>query len=102
MDVSQRKYSIAAIFIIICVIFIARFFYIQVIDTSYQLDATNNSQRFVVKYPARGLVFDRNKKLIVANEAAYDLMVVVGQVSKFDTLALLKILQVDKEKFISN
>ena len=102
MDVSQRKYSIAAIFIIICVIFIVRFFYIQVIDTSYQLDATNNSQRFVVKYPARGLVFDRNKKLIVANEAAYDLMVVVGQVSKFDTLALLKILQVDKEKFISN
>ncbi len=102
MELSHRKYTVAAIFILVFLIFIGRFFYIQVIDTSYQLDAMNNSQRFVVKYPARGLVYDRNKNLIVANEAAYDLMVVVGQVPQFDTLALLELLQVPKEMFLRN
>ncbi len=100
MDFSFRKYIIGAFFILICVIYVCRFFYIQIIDQSYQLDAENNSRRYIVKHPARGLIYDRNNTLIVANEAAYDLMVVVGQVTHLDTADLLNILQVDKKKFL--
>jgi len=100
MDFSFRKYKIAAFIILVCLIFIGRFFYIQIIDESYQLDAENNSRRYVVKHPARGLIYDRNGKLIVANEAAYDLMVVVGQVKHLDTIALLDILQIPKKRFL--
>ncbi|MFO7869512.1 MAG: penicillin-binding protein 2 [Bacteroidales bacterium] len=102
MDLSYRKYIVIALFISVSIIFIGRFFFIQVVDTSYQLDAANNSQRYIVKYPARGLIYDRNGKLIVANEAAYDLMVVPGQVSQLDTLALINLLKIDKKKFIKN
>ncbi|MFW5851166.1 MAG: penicillin-binding protein 2 [Bacteroidota bacterium] len=101
MDVSYRKYIIIIIFSLVSIIYIARFFYIQVIDTSYQLNATNNSQRFIVEHPARGLIYDRYGKLIVANEAAYDLMVVTGQVSHLDTAALVKLLEIDKKTFVS-
>src|SRR5690554_1684944 len=101
MDLSYRKYLIIIIFSLVSIIYIARFFYIQVIDTSYQLDATNNSQRFIVEHPARGLIYDRYGNLIVANEAAYDLMVVSGQVSHLDTAALVNLLEIDKKTFVT-
>jgi penicillin-binding protein 2 len=102
MDFSFRKYVVAAIFVMVWLIFMVRFFYIQVIDNTYKFDATNNSQRLVIQHPARGLIYDRNGKLIVANQAAYDLMVVVGQVSKLDTLVLLDLLDYDYARFMRN
>ena len=100
MDLSHRKYLVIAIMLITLFVLLIRFFHLQVLDPSYKLDATNNSQRFVVQHPARGLIYDRNGELIVANEAAYDLMVVVGQVSRLDTLALLEMLDVDMNSFM--
>jgi penicillin-binding protein 2 len=37
-------------------------------------------------FPARGLVFDRNGKLIIDNQKEYDLWVIPGQVKEMDTL----------------
>lgn len=102
MSISQKKYSdrqiiIIVVFLIIGIIFISRLFYMQVIDTSYTISAENNSRRVVTKFPARGLIFDRNNKLLVYNEAAYDLMVVPRRLKDFDTLKLCKILDIDKK-----
>lgn len=99
MDLKFRRIVISVVFVLIALVFVGRLFYIQVIDDSYKLNALNNSRRFMVKHPARGLIYDRNHELIVANEAAYDLMVVYGQVQDLDTVALLDILQVDKHLF---
>lgn len=101
MDLKFRRIIISAIFIGIAFVFIARLFYIQIIDESYKLDALNNSRRFIVKHPARGLIYDRKGKLIVANEAAYDLMVIYGQIKNLDTIQLLSILNIDKKVFLS-
>ena len=100
MNLPFRRIIIAAFFIGIALLFIARLFYIQIIDDTYKLDALNNSRRFEVKHPARGLIYDRNKKLIVANEAAYDLMVIYGQIKNLDTIQLLSILNIDKGLFL--
>ncbi len=94
----NRKYIIGGIFGFIVLIFISRLFYLQVIDESSKLSASNNVLRHVSKYPARGLVFDRNQKLLVYNEAAYDLMIIPNQLSEFDTLELCEILDLTKNQ----
>ena len=54
-----------------------------------------NSQRIATQYPARGLIFDRNGKLLVENQPAYDLMVIPRQVKDFDTTELITILGIE-------
>lgn len=94
---THRKAVISAIIISVCCIYIIRLFYMQVIDNSFQEEAIRNSQRVETQYPARGLVFDRNGKLLVENQPAYDLMVIPRQVKQFDTTELITILNIDKD-----
>jgi penicillin-binding protein 2 len=92
-----RRYIISAIFALTVLIFLARLFYLQILNVSYKYSAENNSQRPVIQYPARGLIFDRKGKLLVDNKAAYDLMVTPNQLRAFDTTELCKILQITPE-----
>lgn len=99
---THRKTIISGIIICVFIIYILRLFTLQVIDESYKLSAINNSQRVVTQYPARGLIYDRNNKLLVYNQAAYDLMVIPKQVQQFDTTELLSILGIPKDMLIKN
>lgn len=72
----------------------------QVVDDTFELKAIQNSQRIVTQYPARGLIFDRNNKLLVENQPAYDLMIIPRQVKSFDTLELLNILGIEKNMLV--
>ena len=92
-----RKEIISGIIITVCAIYILRLFYYQVIDDTYKIMGDNNSQRTETLYPARGLIYDRNGKLLVDNQAAYDLLIIPDQVKKFDTLELISILDISKE-----
>jgi len=94
---SNRKYIIIAIFVITGIIYLTRLFYLQVVDDTYALSADINVLRNITQYPARGLVYDKNGKLLVYNEAAYDLMVTPGQVQDFDTLELSTLIGIDVE-----
>lgn len=97
----SRGYVIGLIFLGIGIIFLIRLFYVQVVDDHYKLDAQNNVIRTIIKYPARGLVYDRNEELLVYNEAAYDLMVTPKQLIKdFDTLGFCELLEIEKEQYI--
>lgn len=78
-------------------IYITKLFFIQVVDESSKSKAENNAILKLRIQPARGLIYDRNKKLIVYNEAVYDIMVIPKEVKKFDTTQLCNLLSVDKE-----
>lgn len=95
----ERKFIIFGIFIVIAVIYLSRLFYIQVIDDKYKLDANNNVLRYNTEYPSRGLVYDRNGKLLVYNEAAYDLMVIPRQAKEVDSIELCKFLGITPEVY---
>ena len=95
----NRKYVVLAIFLIVCLIFLGRLFYIQVIDDSYKLSATNQALRHVTQYPVRGLIYDRNGNLLVYNEAAYDLMVLPRGIKNLDTAAFCKTLGITDSIF---
>jgi penicillin-binding protein 2 len=98
---ADRKYIIIGFFLLISLLFLARLFYVQILVDKYILSANNNVLRYVTQYPARGLVFDRNGKLLVYNEAAYDLMVIPRQVKNPDTAALCHLLGIDRLEFLS-
>lgn len=100
-SLDSRKYIIIFIIILIALIFIIKLFVIQIVSTEYRDSADNNSMRFITQYPARGLIYDRNKKILVYNQAAYDLMLIPGQMSSFDTLELSGLLGVSKEEIIN-
>ncbi len=97
---TNRKYVVIAIFLVVGFVFIIRLFFLQIIDSSYILSANKNALRFKTSYPARGLIYDRNNKLLVYNEAVYDLMVVPRQVKAFDTIELCNLVGITKEDLI--
>ncbi len=98
---ADRKYIIIGFFLLIGILFLIRLFYVQILVDKYILSANNNVLRYVTQYPARGLVFDRNGKLLVYNEAAYDLMVIPRQVKNPDTMTLCRLIGIEKQEFIS-
>jgi len=82
----------------VALVLIVRLFYIQIIDPSYKLSAENNSKRIDTIYPARGLIYDRDKVLMVYNQPAYDLMIAPFELKQFDSLNLCKILNISIEQ----
>ncbi len=95
----DRKYIIMVLIITVSFILITRLFIIQVVKNTYKLSAQNNVLRYVTQYPARGLIYDRNNKLLVFNQAAYDLMVVPAQATEIDTARFCDLLEISKDIF---
>ena len=105
-NLNTRKLLVMGVFAVVGVVYLIRLFSLQVIDKHYKQLADNNALRFVTQYPARGKIYDRNGKLLVFNEAVYDLMVIPKQATKkdtihpFDTLAFCNLLDITKESYI--
>ena len=78
-------------------ILIAKLFSIQIVNDRYKLAAENNSLAYTTIYPNRGIIHDRNGKILVGNKVSYDLMVTPREVEAFDTLAFCDILGVELE-----
>ncbi len=76
----DRQRTIQIVFFACAIVLVGQAAYLQLFNPSLRrrADATTIEQMRV--YPPRGLVFDRNLKLIVNNQATYDLMVVYNQV----------------------
>ncbi len=79
-----------------CVL-IAKLFAIQILDDKYKINASNNSMVYDIIYPTRGIIYDRNGKIIVGNKVAYDILVTPKEVEPFDTLLLADALNVTPE-----
>lgn len=92
---ANRRHIIRFVIILVGLIFIIRLFILQVVDSTYKQTASNNVLRYVTQFPARGLIYDRNGKLLVYNEAAYDLMVIPRQLRPFDTTEFCRLLEID-------
>ncbi|MBS1647191.1 MAG: penicillin-binding protein 2 [Bacteroidetes bacterium] len=95
----NRKFIIGGLFLLIALVYIARLFYLQVLDDKLKLDARNNAFRYLTEFPVRGYIYDRTGKLLVFNDPAYDLMVVPKNVTACDTQALCAILGIDTAGF---
>lgn len=98
---SKRKYLVIGLFSLSALIIVLRLFYIQVLDSSYKISADNNVLRREINYPARGVIYDRTGKLLVFNQAAYDVLIIPREVKPFDTLGFCSIVGVDKKELVN-
>ena len=76
-------------------VLLGKIFSLQILDGSYKEDANRNSTIYETIYPTRGIIYDRNGRILVGNKVAYDILVSPREVKEFDTLALATVLDVD-------
>ncbi len=94
---SNRKYIVRGLVILVTAIFLIRLFNMQVLDSSLKAEASDVGRRTI--YPVRGLIYDRNGRLIVGNKPIYDLMVVIRQLDEMDTTAFCRYLGISDSFF---
>lgn len=90
-----RKEIIQIVFVLVAFIFLVKLFFIQVVEESYKDLAQVNAIRKEIQYPVRGLIYDRNGKLIVYNNPEYDLMVILKEVERFDSVKFCQLFAID-------
>lgn len=96
-----RRYVIAGVAIFIVTIYIIRLFTLQIMSDDYKKNADSNAFLKKVEFPARGVISDRNGKLLVYNQNAYDIMVVMNEEKgRLDTTEFCNSLGITKEFFI--
>jgi penicillin-binding protein 2 len=84
----MRKLLLLTTVILVGLVFMARLFYLQVYNNSAYDIFEDSAIRKVYNYPKRGYVYDRNGKLLVANQPSYDVMVIPREVEPMDPLKL--------------
>jgi penicillin-binding protein 2 len=97
---NPRQYVIRFIFIGVALAILIRLFFLQVFEDKYKVMADDIAIIRKVVYPPRGIIYDRNGKVMLYNKVVYDLMVATNTIRKdLDTNALCEVLGIDKPVF---
>ena len=100
LGLGNRRYVIGGVAILIVMVYILRLFQLQITSDDYKKSADSNAFLKQVEFPARGGIYDRNGKLLVYNQPAYDIMVVMNEVKdRLDTADLCNVLNITKDEF---
>src|SRR5688572_8775863 len=98
-----RREIIQIAFALIGIILLIKLFAIQVADDKYDKLANSNAVLEVVDAPVRGLIYDRNGKLIVYNTPEFDLLILKKEVRDLDSAAFCEVFSMTlpqlREKF---
>ena len=96
----MKKILLSSIIVIVGITFIGRLSYLQIFSGSPNQFLEDTAIKAIYDYPERGYIYDRNGELLVANQPAYDVMVIPRDVRALDTLEFCSLLGIDKEQFI--
>ena len=91
-----KKYLLIWLTIIVSVIFIIRLASLQLSSDSY-FNSDFAIQELSV-YPERGLIFDRNGNLLVANQPSYELIIIPENTSEFDTISFANLIDMNQDE----
>ena len=91
-----KKYLLIWLTIIVSVIFIIRLASLQLSSDSY-FNSDFAIQELSI-YPERGLIFDRNGNLLVANQPSYELIIIPENTSEFDTISFANLIDMNQEE----
>lgn len=99
-EYSNRKYVIGVLAVIIIIVYILRLFALQLMSDDYKKNADSNAFLKKIDYPSRGIITARNGELMVYNQPAYDIMVVMNEAKQhLDTLEFCQTLNITREDF---
>ena len=96
----NRRFIIGGVATLIVVVYIVRLFMLQISSDDYKKSADSNAFLKKIDFPSRGVITDRNGKLLVFNQPAYDIMVVMNEAKgHLDTLDFCRALNITREEF---
>ena len=96
-ELEKRKYVIGGTAVVIIIVYLIRLFTLQLLSEDFKISADSNAFLKRIQYPARGAIADRNGKLLVYNQPAYDVMVIMKEQQGVDTLDLCESLDITRE-----
>lgn len=96
----KRKIVIGGAALAVIVVYAVRLFFLQVSSDDYKLRADSNAFRREVQYPSRGLIYDRNGKLLVYNEPSYNILVTMQEQHGIDTLDFCETVGITRDDYI--
>ena len=100
-NLENRRYVLSGVAVAIVVVYIIRLFTLQLMSDDYKKNADSNAFLKKIEFPSRGAIYDRNGKLMVYNQPAFDIMVVMNEAKgRIDTTELCNSLGITKEFFI--
>lgn len=101
MDTKAK--NIIGFVLLLALVLVAKMAQIQLFSKKYKEQAQRTTLGKNILYPSRGLIYDRNGKLLVSNSTIYDIEVIYNNVPKdLDTNKLCSLLDIDKETFKTN
>ena len=96
----RRQFVIGGVAVFIVVVYIIRLFTLQITSEDYKKSADSNAFLKKVEFPSRGVITDRNGQLLVYNQPAYDIMVVMNEArDHLDTLGFCEVLGITRDEF---
>ena len=97
---AYRRFVIAGVAILIVIVYTIRLFMLQITSDDYKKSADSNAFLKKIEYPSRGAILDRTGKLMVYNQPAYDIMVVMNEIkNRLDTLEFCQTLGITRQEF---
>lgn len=96
-NLEKRKFVIGGVAIAIIIVYLIRLFTLQIMSDDYKKNADSNAFLKKIQFPSRGLITDRNGNLLVYNEPAYNIMVIMTEQHGIDTLDFCQTLGITKE-----
>lgn len=101
-ELSNRRYVIGGVATFIVVIYIIRLFTLQIMSDDYKKNADSNAFLKRIDYPSRGIITDRKGRLMVYNQPAYDILVVMNEArGRLDTMEFCRTVGMTKEEFVA-
>lgn len=91
---AKRRHVIGGVVLTVVVLFIIRLFALQILNDDYRKNADSNAFLKKIQYPSRGVIYDRTGKLLVYNQPAYDITVVMKEITSLDTADLCSTLRI--------
>ena len=100
-ELDKRRLVIGGVAIFIVTVYLIRLFTLQLLSDDYKKNADSNAFLKKIEYPSRGAITDRHGRLLVYNQPAYDIMVVMNEEKgRLDTMEFCNALGITKEYFI--
>ena len=95
----KRKYVLGGSVVLVVLVYLLRLFTLQIMSEDYKKSADSNAFLNKTQYPSRGVMYDRTGKLLVFNQPAYDVTMVMKEVTGLDTLDFCQTLGITPDYF---
>lgn len=103
MEIEKRKYFIYVVCVIIFGLFTARLAYLQLFSTEeLNRESNKNSVKTITVTPPRGIMYDRNGKVMVDNKPSYTVTITPNQFDKANLNEVSAILEIEPDALMEN